>query len=143
MQMKFNVVIVKKQVDTDNTIIDGNEYGIVFHASLIDRLVKQADNSIGNVNDVPNVINQYSRATVNCMLSISKLILEKDNETLSLFVDTDNLTIYQQPELNVVGTVLETSFKKIVETEEDKVADVEVTQNYEHIIRTLPMSRFY
>ena len=141
--MKFNVVIVKKQVDTDNIIIDGNEYGIVFHASLIDRLVKQADNSIGNVNDVPNVINQYSRATVNCMLSISKLILEKDNETLSLFVDTDNLTIYQHPELNVCGTVLETSFKKIVETEEDKVADVEVEQNYEHIIKTLPMSRFY
>ena len=141
--MKVNIIIIKKEVDTENIIIDGNEYGIIFYASLLDRTVKQSDNIIGTANDIPNSINQYSKADINCMLSISKIILDKDNETLSLLVDTDNLTIYQQPELNVCGTVLEANLKKIIETKEDIIEDVEVTQNYEHIIKTLPMSKFY
>lgn len=140
--MKFNAVIIKKEVDTENIIIDGNEYGIIFYVSLLDRTVKQSDNIIGTANDIPNNINQYSRADINCMLSISKIILDKDNETLSLIVDTDNLTIYQQPELNVCGTVLEANLKKIIETKEDIIDDVQVTQNFEHVIRTLPMSKF-
>jgi phosphomannomutase len=141
--MKVNIVIIKKEVDTENIIIDGNEYGIIFYSSLLDRTVKQSDNIIGTANDIPNSINQYSKADINCMLSISKIILDKDNETLSLIVDTDNLTIYQQPELNVCGTVLEANLKKIIETKEDIIEDVEVTQNFEHVIRTLPMSKFY
>jgi phosphomannomutase len=140
--MKVNIVIIKKEVDTENIIIDGNEYGIIFYSSLLDRTVKQSDNIIGTANDIPNSINQYSKADINCMLSISKIILDKDNETLSLIVDTDNLTIYQQPELNVCGTVLEANLKKIIETKEDIIEDVEVTQNFEHVIRTLPMSKF-
>jgi CBS-domain-containing membrane protein len=140
--MKFNAVIIKKEVDKDNIIIDGDEYGIIFYVSLLDRTVKQSDNLIGTANDIPNNINQYSRADINCMLSISKILLDKDNETLSLIVDTDNLTIYQQPELNVCGTVLEANLKKIIETKEDIIEDVEVTQNFEHVIRTLPMSKF-
>jgi CBS-domain-containing membrane protein len=140
--MKFNAVIIKKEVDKDNIIIDGDEYGIIFYVSLLDRTVKQSDNLIGTANDIPNNINQYSKADINCMLSISKIILDKDNETLSLIIDTDNLTIYQQPELNVCGTVLEANLKKIIETKEDIIEDVEVTQNFEHVIRTLPMSKF-
>jgi hypothetical protein len=141
--MKFNAVIIKKEVDKDNIIIDGDEYGIIFYVSLLDRTVKQSDNLIGTANDIPNNINQYSRADINCMLSISKILLDKDNETLSLIVDTDNLTIYQQPELNVCGTVLEANLKKIIETKEDIIEDVKVTQNYEQIIKTLPLSKFY
>jgi phosphomannomutase len=141
--MKVNIVIIKKEVDTENIIIDGNEYGIIFYSSLLDRTVKQSDNIIGTANDIPNSINQYSKADINCMLSISKIILDKDNETLSLIVDTDNLTIYQQPELNVCGTVLEANLKKIIETKEDIIEDVKVTQNYEQIIKTLPLSKFY
>ena len=98
--MRIGITIIKKSVDKDNIVIEGDSYGIIFYGSLISRLIKQSDIIIGNIVDVPTTINQYSIADINCMLTISKLKLDK-SETLSLIADLTNNIIYQEPEVKV------------------------------------------
>ena len=140
--MRIGITIIKKSVDKDNIVIEGDSYGIIFYGSLISRLIKQSDIIIGNIVDVPTTINQYSIADINCMLTISKLKLDK-SETLSLIADLTNNIIYQEPELNACGYVLEQNMKRM--TSEDGSVDVkvEVDKNYEEVVRTMPMSKFY
>ena len=139
--MRIGIVIIKKSVDKENIIVEGDNYGIIFYGSLINRLVKQGESVIGNINDVPTTINQYGTADINCMLTISKLKLDK-SETLSLIADLTNNIIYQEPDLNSCGYVLEQNLKMI---EEDNAINekVVIDKNYEDVVRTMPMSKFY